>query len=209
VERIGRTTVEDRPAALRIVAPFLSRGRATALAVAMVPVLGFLGALGWLRLAAPIGMGIVAGVSAYFALILIFDRTDTSIGPDWITVRRGPIPFGPTTRVAVGAIQEIRAGVLVTFVRSGGRVELDAIAACLSDGRTVVLIDDVGAAGDADALARRIAERLGVASSRGSLTSPLGPKHWRTVYTVAAILCAVVVIAFGLVLVLFRQQLGL
>jgi hypothetical protein len=209
VERVGRTTVEDRPAALRIVAPFLSRGRATALAVAMVPVLGFLGALGCLRLAPPIGMAIVAGVSTYFALILIFDRTDTSIGPDWITVRRGPIPFGPATRVAVGAIQEIRAGILVTFVRSGGRVELDAVAACLSDGRTVVLIDDAGAAGDADALAQRIAERLGVASSRGSLASRLDPIRRRTLYIVAGILCAVVVIAFALVLVLLRRQLGL
>lgn len=202
-------TVEDRPAALRIVAPFLSRGRATALAVAMVPVLGLLVTLGWLRLAAPIGMAIVAGVSAYFALILIFDRTDTSIGPDWITVHRGPIPFGPATRVAVGAIQEIRAGVLVTFVRSGGRVEHDAVAACLSDGRTIVLIDDAGAAGNADAMARRIGERLGVTSSRGSLGSPLGPKHWRTLYIVAGILCAVVAIAFGLVLGLLRRQLGL
>lgn len=209
MERVGRTTVEDRPAGLRIVAPFLSRGRATALAVAMIPVLGLLAALGWQRLAAPIGMAIVAGVSSYFALILIFDRTDTRIGPDWITVRRGPIPFGPATRVAVGAIQEIRAGVLVTFVRSGGRVELDAVAACLPDGRTVVLIDDAGAAGDADALAQRIAERLGVGSSRGSLASPLDPKHRRNVYIVAGILCAVVAIAFGIVLVLLRRQLGL
>jgi hypothetical protein len=209
MERVGRMTVEDRPAALRIVAPFLSRVRATALAVAMVPVLGLLVALGWLRVAAPIGMGIVAGVSVYLALILIFDRTDVSIGPDWITVRRGPIPFWPAMRVAVSEIQEIRAGVLVTIVRSGGRVEHDAVAASLSDGRTVVLIDDAGAANDADALAWRIGQRLGVASSRGSLASRLSPKHWRNVYIVAGILCAIVAIAFALVLVLLRRQLGL
>lgn len=208
VERVGRVTVDDRPAALRVIAPFFSRARATALAVAMVPVLGLLAWLGWQQLAAPIGMGIVAAISIYFAAIFIFDRTDVSIVADWIIVRRGPIPFGPATRVAVATIREIRAGVLMTFVRSGGRVELDAVAACLSDGRTVVLIDDAGAASDADALARRIAERLGVASSRGSLASPLDPKLRRTVYIVGGVLCTIVVIAFVVVLVVERRQLG-
>lgn|GEM_PF-2832928 len=156
--RIGRITIDEQPDALIVTAPFLSRGRAVVLALAIVLLFAVLGAsafgaAGQRRTFDVLGLAVLAAVCGYPALLLALNRTVTTIRRARIVIRRGPIPMWPATTIDVTHIEDVHAAVRKGVVGRGGRMALDAIEASLVGGRSTTLIDD---AGDADA-AQRVA----------------------------------------------------
>ena len=159
--RVGRVTIDERPDALIVTAPFLSRGRAAALALAMVAVFAVLGALalgapGSRRTPDVVGTIVVFVVCGYPALLLALNRTVTTIRRDRIVIRRGPVPMWPATTIDSGRVENVRATVRTGVVGRGGRMALDAVEASLVGGRSTTLVDDAGDTGDAELIAAAI-----------------------------------------------------
>jgi hypothetical protein len=163
--RIGRVTIDRRPDALVVTAPFLSRGRSAVLAVTIVALFIFLGTLafgapGPRRTLDYVGMIVVFGGCGYAALILALNRTVTTIRRDRIVIRRGPIPMWPATTFDAARVEHVRAAVATGIVGRGGRMALDCVNASLAGGGTVNLVDDAGDSGDAAQVAAAITEWL-------------------------------------------------
>lgn len=159
--RVGRVTIEEGPGALIVTAPFLSRRRAAVLAVTTLLSFGFLGTFAF---GAPgprqtidyIGMVVVFGGCGYLALLLALNGTVTTVRRDWIVVKRGPIPMWPERTIDPMFIEEVRAAVAPGIVGRGGRMALDCVNASLVGGRSATLVDDAGAAADAEQIAATI-----------------------------------------------------
>jgi hypothetical protein len=156
--RVGRVTIDEHPDALIVTAPFLSRRRAAALALAMAVVFPFLGAFAF---EAPgsrqtfdvVAMVVVFVACGYPALVLALNRTVTTLRRDRIVIRRGPIPMWPATTVDPGRVENVRATVRTGIVGRGGRMALDAVEASLVGGRSITIVDDAGDSRDAEQIA--------------------------------------------------------
>ncbi len=148
-------TIDERPDALIVTAPFLSRRRAAVLALAVVAFFGVLGAFAF-HAAGPrqtsnlIGAVVVALTCGYPALLLALNKTVTTVRRDRIVIRRGPIPMWPATTIDAVRIEDVHAAVAKGVVGYGGRMALDTIEASLAGGRSTTLVDDAGDAGDAE-----------------------------------------------------------
>jgi hypothetical protein len=156
--RLGRVTIVERPDALIVTSPFLSRRRSVALLVAMT--LAFVALAVVAPRGNPIGLAIVLVVCGYYGLILALNRAVATVQHDRIVVRRGPVPLWPATIIDAAHIVDVHATVVTGMTGRGGRMILDTIAATMTGGRTVILIDDAGDASDAEQVAGEIAEWL-------------------------------------------------
>ncbi len=163
--RIGRVTIDWRVDSLVVTASFLSRGRAAVLAVTIVALFIFLGtfafgAPGPRRTLDHVGMIVVFGGCGYAALILVLNRTVTTIRRDRIVIRRGPVPMWPATAFDAARVEDVHAAVATGIAGRGGRMALDCVNASLAGGGTVNLVDDAGDGGDAAQVAAAITEWL-------------------------------------------------
>lgn len=152
--------IVERPDALIVTAPFLSRRRAAFLAVATIGIFIALElfAFGGLspRRGDAIGMAVLFGVCGYVALVLAVNGTITTVRRDRIVVRRGPIPMWPATTIDAARVEDVHAAVATGTAGWGGRVRLDSIAVSLVGGRSVTIVDDAGDADDAAHVAASI-----------------------------------------------------
>ena len=156
--RVGRMTIDERPDALIVSAPFLSRRRAAVLASTMIVVFVFLGSLafgapGGRRTIDYVGLVVVFAGLGYPALLLALNGTVTTLRRDRIVVRRGPVPMWPATTIDAAQVEDVRAVIVTGVVGRGGRMALDSIAASLSGGRSATLVDDAGDTADAEHVA--------------------------------------------------------
>lgn len=159
--RIGRVTIEERPGALIVTAPFLSRRRAAVLTAGILVcfvVLGTFafGASGARRTAGVAGTIVVFGGCGYLALILALNKTITTVRGDRIAIRYGPLPGWPPKTVDAALVEDVRASIRTGVTRFGGRIALDEITASLAGGRSVTLVDDAGSTADAEQVAATI-----------------------------------------------------
>jgi hypothetical protein len=159
--RIGRVTIDERPDALIVTAPFISRRRAAVLAITIVVFFIVLadfafGAAGPRHTIDYIGLAVVFVGCGYPALVLALNGTVTTVRPDWIVVRRGPIPMWPATTIDAAHVEDVRAAIATGIVGRGGRMALDTIVASLVGGRSATLVDDAGETADAEQVAAAI-----------------------------------------------------
>ncbi|MDB5072728.1 MAG: hypothetical protein JWM87_3839, partial [Candidatus Eremiobacteraeota bacterium] len=158
--RVGRMRIVERPDALIVTAPFLSRRRAVLLACATI---GIFIALEMFAFGGPaprradvIGMAVVFGVCGYVALILAVNGTITTVRRERIVVRHGPIPMWPARNIDPARVENVHAAVATGTVGWGGRMVLDSIVVSLVGGRTATIVDDAGDAADAERVASMI-----------------------------------------------------
>jgi hypothetical protein len=163
--RVGRVTIVERPGALIVSSAFLPRRRAVALAIVVPVALMSLGAILFSSRTRgtwdAIAIAVVFAICMYLAMILSLDRTIATFRQDRVVVRRAPIPIWPATTFDTARIESVYATVATGVAGRGGRVALDAVAASVTDGRPITIIDDAGTATDAASVATAIAEWLG------------------------------------------------
>lgn len=156
--RLVRVTIVDRPDALIVTSPFLSRRRSLALLIGMVVAFVGLGIVAAAR--NPIGLATVFVICGYYGLILALNRTVATVQHDRIVVRRGPIPLWPAATIDAAHIVDVHAKIVTGMTGRGGRMVVDTVAASMTNGRSAILIDDTGDAGDAGKVAAEITEWL-------------------------------------------------
>jgi phage baseplate assembly protein W len=159
--QVGRVTIDERPGALIVTAPFLSRSRAAVLTAGVVACFALLGAFafgasGARRTADVAGTIAVFGGCGYLALILALNKTITTVRGDSNAVRYGPLPAWPAKTVDSALVEDVRASIRTGVTRFGGRIALDEITASLAGGRSVTLVDDAGSTADAEQVAATI-----------------------------------------------------
>lgn len=163
LRRIGRVTIDERPDALIVTAPFLTPKWAVVYGLAVIVIFAVLFGFsldGTGRGPDPAGIIVLFCFCGYFTLLMTLDRSIATIRSDRIVVRHGPVPMWPATTIRAVLVEDVRAVVYTGITKYGGRIEYDSVNASLVGGNHVTLVDQTGDFKDAEQVAALVMEWL-------------------------------------------------